>query len=89
MAESEITQGLKEIHLTEEELRSYLDHPEIPDPDLIIRTSGEMRLSNFLLWGSAYSELFFSHKLWPDWDGEDLLEAIRCYQNRVRKFGGT
>ncbi|HUV06888.1 MAG TPA: polyprenyl diphosphate synthase [Spirochaetia bacterium] len=88
-AESEITQGLKEIHLTEEELRSYLDHPEIPDPDLIIRTSGEMRLSNFLLWGSAYSELFFSHKLWPDWDGEDLLEAIRCYQNRVRKFGGT
>ena len=70
-------------------LTSYLDHPELPDPDLIIRTSGEMRISNFLLWESTYSELYFSPKLWPDWTGDDFLEAISCYQQRERRFGST
>jgi len=75
--------------LTEENFRRYLDHPELPDPDLIIRTAKEQRLSNFLLWESAYAELYFSPKLWPDWDGDDLREALTDYGHRTRKFGGT
>lgn len=71
-----------------EELAGELDNPDIPDPDLIIRTAGEKRLSNFLLWESAYSEFYFSSKLWPDWQEEDLLEAVADYQQRKRKFGG-
>lgn len=74
--------------LTEESLRSCFDYPEIPDPDLIIRTGGERRLSNFLLWGSAYSELYFCDKLWPDWTGEDLDNALIDYQGRIRRYGG-
>jgi undecaprenyl diphosphate synthase len=73
--------------ITEEGLNSCLDHPEIPDPDLIIRTSGEKRISNFLLWSSAYSELYFSPKYWPDWTGEDLREALEEYAHRKRRFG--
>jgi len=72
-----------------EAFQNYLDNPDIPDPDLIIRTAGEMRLSNFLLWESAYSELYFSDKLWPDWGPDDLLEALEHYSRRKRKFGGT
>ncbi len=60
-----------------------------PDPDLIIRPSGEFRLSNFLLWQSAYSEFWFSNILWPDFSNEDLLEAICDYQRRTRRFGGV
>jgi len=75
--------------LTEESFRQYLDHPEIPDPDLVIRTANEQRLSNFLLWESAYAELYFSPKLWPEWDAEDLREAIGEYGRRTRKFGGA
>lgn len=60
----------------------------MPDPDLIIRTSGELRLSNFLLWQSAYSEFYFTDCLWPDFDEEQYLEAIRNYQHRKRNFGG-
>jgi len=66
----------------------FLDAPDIPDPDLIIRTSGEQRLSNFLLWQSAYSELVFVPTYWPDFDRATLESAIREYQQRERRFGG-
>lgn len=75
--------------ITEELLSSLVYNPEVPDPDLIIRPSGEYRLSNFLLWESAYSELWFSDILWPDFKGEDLLSAIYDYQKRSRRFGGV
>jgi undecaprenyl diphosphate synthase len=75
--------------LTEESFRQHLDRPELPDPDLIIRTANEQRLSNFLLWESAYAELYFSPKLWPDWDGEDLYGALEEYARRARRFGGS
>src|SRR5579885_374064 len=67
---------------------SYLDAPDVPEPDLIIRTSGEQRLSNFLLWQSAYSELVFVPTFWPDFDRSALEAAIREYQQRERRFGG-
>ncbi len=72
-----------------DDIESYLDQPDIPDPDLIIRTAGEQRLSNFLLWESAYSEYYFSKKLWPDWIDEDLYDAIESYSRRKRKYGGA
>ncbi len=75
--------------LSIDDLHAHLDNPQVPDPDLIIRTAGEMRLSNFLLWESAYAEYYFSSKLWPDWDYEDLAAAVEHYQKRKRKFGGT
>jgi undecaprenyl diphosphate synthase len=75
--------------LTEESFRRYLDQPELPDPDLIIRSANERRLSNFLLWESAYAELYFSPRLWPDWDRDDLLAALADYAQRSRRFGGT
>lgn len=68
---------------------SYLSTAKIPDPELMIRTSGEARLSNFLLWQLAYTELFFSPILWPDFREEDLYQAICDYQNRERRFGMT
>ncbi|MCX7656498.1 MAG: polyprenyl diphosphate synthase [Treponemataceae bacterium] len=74
--------------ITETLVQAYLDNPDIPDPDLIIRTASEKRSSNFLLWESAYSEYYFSEKLWPDWDREDLLAAIEDYSKRQRRFGG-
>ncbi len=75
--------------ITQESLKRHLDQPEMPDPDLIIRTGGERRLSNFLTWESAYSEYYFSEKLWPDFTGEDLIEAIKDYGRRKRTYGGT
>ncbi len=75
--------------LTEEAFRRHLDQPDLPDPDLIIRTANEQRLSNFLLWESAYAELYFSPKPWPDWDREDLVLALEDYARRARRFGGT
>jgi undecaprenyl diphosphate synthase len=75
--------------LTEDSFRGYLDQPELPDPDLIIRSANERRLSNFLLWESAYAELYFSPKLWPDWTGDDLREAFAEYGRRSRTFGGA
>ena len=72
----------------EASIAAALDHPELPDPDLIIRTSGEMRISNFLTWEAVYAELGFSEKLWPDFGSEDLAEAIRDYGRRDRRFGG-
>lgn len=75
-------------HLTEEQLASYLDTKDIPDPDLVIRTSGEFRTSNFLLWQSAYSEYYITDVLWPDFNKEELLKAIESYGKRERRFGG-
>ena len=73
---------------TEEEFRAHLYAPEMHDPDLIIRTSGEQRLSNYLLWQSAYSELHFSEVLWPDFSRSDLEFALAEYDARKRRFGG-
>ena len=73
--------------ITEEKIADYLDNPDVPDPDLIIRTAGEFRTSNFLLWEAAYSEYYISAKLWPDWTEDDLAEAILAYKNRERRFG--
>ncbi|GBU27845.1 UDP diphosphate synthase [Treponema sp. R8-4-B8] len=75
--------------ISEDDIRGFLDNPDVPDPDLIIRSAGEYRTSNFLLWEGAYSELYISQKLWPDWDKEDLQAAISDYQNRDRRFGGV
>jgi len=74
--------------ITPETIAKRLTYPEMPDPDLIIRTSGEQRLSNFLLWQAAYSELWFTPVFWPDFNREHLYEAIRDYQKRDRRFGG-
>jgi len=74
--------------VSEEKLSLSMDNPDVPDPDLIIRTAGEYRTSNFLLWEAAYTEYFISNKLWPDWTGEDLKEAIKIYSGRERRFGG-
>ncbi len=68
---------------------SYLDTKDIPDPDLLIRTSGEQRLSNFLLWQLAYTEFYFTDTLWPDFDREALIEAIIQYNSRDRRYGGV
>ena len=78
-----------ETEITEDKLSRAMDHPEIPDPDLIIRTGGEFRISNFLLWESAYSELYFSKKYWPDWQVEDLKEALDAFKTRNRRYGGV
>ncbi len=75
--------------IDEKSIRSRLYHPELPDPDLVIRTSGEFRISNFLLWEMAYSELVFTEVLWPDFRREDLWEAVAEYQRRERRFGGV
>jgi undecaprenyl diphosphate synthase len=74
--------------VTADKLASYLDAPDLPDPDLIIRTSGEQRLSNFLLWQAAYSELVFVPTYWPDFDRAALESAISEYHRRERRFGG-
>ena len=74
--------------ITEETIKNYLSTKSIPDPDLVIRTSGEQRLSNFLLWELAYAELYFTDVYWPDFDEKELQKAIYAYQNRDRRFGG-
>lgn len=73
--------------LNEKTFSQFLYHPEIPEPELIIRTSGEIRTSNFLLWESAYSEWHFSKKFWPDFDEKELIKSIKDYQERKRRFG--
>ncbi len=75
--------------LTEEEFKKYLYTADIPDPDLVIRTSGEMRISNFLLWQMAYSEFYCTDVLWPDFNRYDLLRALLNYQSRNRRFGAV
>ena len=88
----EITRAVRKImaeEMTEQVFASYLDTAGIPDPDLMIRTSGELRLSNYLLWQLAYSELYVTECLWPDFNKEELLNAIRQYNKRERRFGGV
>ncbi len=75
-------------HITEEDIHLHLYTAHMPDPDLLIRTSGEMRLSNFLLWQSAYTEIFVTERFWPDFRGIHLLEAIGAFQRRERRYGG-
>ena len=79
--------GCKSEELTEEIFSRCLDTEGLPSPDLIIRTSGERRLSNFLLWQSAYTELYFTDTLWPDFDKEEMMLAIQDFQGRERRFG--
>ncbi len=79
---------LKGERISERSIARRLYLPELPEPDLLIRTSGEMRTSNFLLWEAAYAELWFTPVLWPDFNREHLFEAIRDYQKRERRFGG-
>ena len=97
----EITRGMRKMaqdvadgkvspdQITEDTIGSYLDTAGVPDPDLLIRTSGELRLSNFLPWQSAYSEFYFTDVLWPDFSKEELHRAIAAYQSRSRRFGGV
>lgn len=79
---------IKKEEINEDTFSKYLYTKDIPDPDLIIRTSGEFRTSNFLLWQSAYSEYYITDVLWPDFKKEDLIKAIESYNNRNRRFGG-
>ncbi|MSO66786.1 MAG: isoprenyl transferase [Pseudolabrys sp.] len=88
VAEQVTSGAIKNADVTMETLGRFLDAPDVPDPDLIIRTSGEQRLSNFLLWQSAYSELVFVPTYWPDFDRAALELAIGEYQQRERRFGG-
>lgn len=81
--------GRLQGRLTERSIAARLYDPELPEPDLMIRTSGEQRLSNFLLWQSAYAELWFTPVLWPDFSREHLFEAIADFQRRERRFGGV
>ena len=80
--------GLRPNQITERAISQHLYHADLPDPDLVIRTSGEYRISNFLLWQIAYSELVFMDTLWPDFRREHLFEAVRIYQGRRRRYGG-
>ena len=75
--------------IDEEAVSSNLDHPDIPELDLLIRTGGELRLSNFMIWQAAYAELFFSDVFWPDWTSNHLDEALVHYKKRQRRFGGV
>lgn len=84
----EVQDGLLNINdITDETVSRHLTTKDIPDPDLMIRTSGEIRISNFLLWQLAYSELFFTNVHWPDFHKENLYESIVCFQKRERRFG--
>lgn len=84
-----VKSGAKPDDITEESIAANLYNPDIPDPDLMIRTAGEMRWSNFLVWQSSYCELFVTYKTWPEFGTEQLLEAIDQYQTRTRKFGAV
>jgi undecaprenyl diphosphate synthase len=83
-----IRHGVQAEDVDEAALRAHLYHPELPDPDLVIRTGGESRMSNFLLWESAYAELYVTETLWPDFGEEHLRRAVGDYRRRVRRFGG-
>ncbi|MDR0387305.1 MAG: di-trans,poly-cis-decaprenylcistransferase [Treponema sp.] len=93
----EIIRGIKRLleappsggEFTEASFRQYLDNPDVPDPDLIIRTAGEMRISNFLLWEGAYTEYWVSEKMWPDFTEDDLAAAIERFRGRERRYGGV
>jgi undecaprenyl diphosphate synthase len=84
-----VESGVPADKITEKTIAAHLYDPEMPDPDLMIRTSGEQRISNYLLWQLAYSELTFPDVLWPDFRREHLFDAVRQYQERQRRFGGV
>ena len=84
-----VADGLDPSQVTEEKLSQYMALREAPDPDLFIRTGGEVRISNFLLWQVAYSELYFTECLWPDFDDAELDRALAVYASRDRRFGGV
>jgi undecaprenyl diphosphate synthase len=83
-----VADGVSESKIDEKAIRRYLYLPEMPDPDLVVRTSGEHRISNFLLWQIAYSELTFPEVLWPDFRRHHLYEAVLEFQRRERRYGG-
>jgi undecaprenyl diphosphate synthase len=83
-----VDEGVPSAKIDERAIAKRLYDPDMPDPDLVVRTSGEFRLSNFLLWEAAYSELVFTDVLWPDFRREHLFDAVREYQERERRFGG-
>jgi undecaprenyl diphosphate synthase len=87
LTEQERKGRLRGERITPDSISARLYHPDMPDPDLLIRTGGEMRISNFLLWQAAYTELWFTPVYWPDFNRENLYEAIRDYQKRDRRFG--
>lgn len=84
-----VSSGVPAERVDERMIRRHLYDPDMPDPDLMVRTSGEYRISNYLLWELAYSELVFTDVLWPDFRREHLFEAVREYQRRERRFGGV
>ena len=84
-----LAEGARPDEITEEAISERLYLPDVPEPDLLIRTAGEMRLSNFLLWQGAYAELVVLPMPWPEFDAQALIQACRQYQSRVRKFGGV
>ncbi len=93
-AATKIAKDVEKGKLTSKEINtelfsSYLYVPDVPDPDLMIRTSGEFRISNFLLWQLSYSEIWITETLWPDFNEKDFAEAINSYKNRKRRFGGV
>ena len=92
----EIIRGIKKLalsgetdNLTENNFSSFFDVPDLPDVDLLIRTGGELRLSNFLLWHTAYAEFIFTDTLWPDYNSKEFLKNIKEFQSRKRRFGGV
>jgi undecaprenyl diphosphate synthase len=86
----DVTEGILDpAEISESTIAARLSFPDVPDPDLFVRTGGEKRLSNFLLWQSAYAELYFSDLMWPEFDGDALLAAINDYARRQRRFGRT
>jgi undecaprenyl diphosphate synthase len=94
MAARKISTDVKEgilnpLTITEENFEKYLTTVGIPDPELMIRTSGELRISNFLLWQAAYAEFYFTDTLWPDFGKDDFYNAIIDFQKRERRFGKT
>lgn len=89
VAEKAARGDLDPASLDEDSFRAFLDRPDLPDPDLVIRTSGEMRLSNFMLWQVAYAELWVTPTLWPDFGEPDLLQALKAYSSRERRFGNV
>jgi undecaprenyl diphosphate synthase len=84
-----VAEGIAPDKIDEKVIARHLYHPDMPEPDVVVRTSGEFRISNFLLWELAYSELVFTDVLWPDFRRQDLADAVRVYQNRDRRFGGV
>ena len=88
MAEDIQSGRIQKEDITEASFQNYLDTRDLPDPDLMIRTSGEERLSNFMLWQLAYTEFYFTDVLWPDFNKKELKKAIEYYNGRDRRFGG-